>query len=120
MYYQGHITLILLYIYISAIIFSLKNISSNINSTFLVHKWHVPIHWHKLVKNQCQMIMEIFTERVSLEFNATQNISKSRINSKNASIQILISNPPGTFFWGRHLIVHVFQTPNKDFFIIFL
>lgn len=49
--------------------FSLRNLSSNINSTFLVHKWHVPIQWHKLVKNQFQMIMEIFNEKVSLEIH---------------------------------------------------
>lgn len=56
-------------IHISGIIFLIRNLSSNINSTFLVHKWHVLVQWHELVKNQCQMITEIFTEKVSLEIH---------------------------------------------------
>lgn len=66
--HQGHITLILLYTS-QVSFFSLRNLSSNISSTFLVHKWHVPIQWHELVKNQCQMITEIFNEKVSLEIH---------------------------------------------------
>lgn len=56
-------------IHISGIIFLIRNLSSSINSTFLVHKWHVLVQWHELVKNQCQMITEIFTEKVSLEIH---------------------------------------------------